>query len=73
VHDPRHERAMDDGWRYVPPGRGQLPLAEAIPILKGEGYDGWLMFEHEKRWHPDLEEPEDIFPLFVEWVKPLIA
>jgi len=31
------------------------------------------MFEHEKRWHPELEEPEEIFPRFVAWVKPLIA
>ena len=73
VHDPQQEHAMDDGWRYVPPGRGQLPLAAAIGLLKESGYDGWIMLEHEKRWHPDLEEPEEIFPQFVEWVKPLIA
>ena len=61
VFDETHARAMKDGWRYVPPGTGQLPLAEAIALLKENNYDGWIMFEHEKRWHDELEEPEVIF------------
>lgn len=73
VYDPDHELAMKDGWRYVFPGEGQLPLAEAINLLKQSGYDGWLLFEHEKRWHPNLAEPEEAFPAFVKWVRPLIA
>jgi len=72
VHEPGHERAMNDGWRYVPPGTGQLPLAEALELLRERGYDGWLMFEHEKRWHRELEEPEVIFPEFVRWVRALL-
>ena len=72
VHEPEHPDAMKDGWRYVPPGEGQLPLKEAIALLKQNGYDGWLLFEHEKRWHPTLPEPEDIFPKFVKWARPLI-
>jgi sugar phosphate isomerase/epimerase len=72
AYDPQHEQAMDDGWRYVLPGTGQLPLAEAIGLLKQHGYDGWIMFEHEKRWHPDLPDPEIAFPAFVQWVRPLI-
>jgi len=72
VYEPEHEQAMDDGWRYVPPGTGQLPLAEAIALLQEHGYDGWIMFEHEKRWHPELPEPEVAFPAFVGWIRPLI-
>ncbi len=72
VYDPKHEQAMEDGWRYVPPGQGELPLAESIGILKKNGYDGWLQFEHEKRWHPALPEPEAIFPQFVSWARTLI-
>ena len=73
VHQPHHERAMQDGWRYVPPGTGQLPLTEALDLLRQEAYDGWIMFEHEKRWHRELEEPEAIFPAFLKWVRPLLA
>ncbi len=73
IYDAEHVQAMKDGWRYVPPGTGQLPLAEAITLLKENGYDGWIMFEHEKRWHDELEEPEVIFPQFVGWARPLIG
>ena len=70
--DPDDPNAMDGGWKYVPPGEGDLPLAESIGILRSGGYDGWLQFEHEKRWHPDLMEPEDIFPMFVSWARKLL-
>jgi len=73
LYDPGSPLAMGDGWHYVAPGTGQLPLAESIALLKANGYVGWLLFEHEKRWHPDLPEPEEIFPAFVKWVRPLIA
>jgi sugar phosphate isomerase/epimerase len=64
---------MGDGWRYVIPGTGVLPLADSIRLLKANGYDGWLQFEHEKRWHPELPEPEEIFPAFVQWVRTVMA
>ncbi|MEP7290495.1 MAG: sugar phosphate isomerase/epimerase [Chloroflexota bacterium] len=67
VFDYSHPEAMEDGWRYVLPGHGQLPLAEAIAVLRQHGYDGWLLFEQEKRWHPELAEPEVAFPAFVRW------
>lgn len=71
IYDTSHSEAMQDGWRYVSPGTGQLPLAEAIALLKDKGYDGWVMFEHEKRWHMELPEPEVIFPEFVAWFRSL--
>ncbi|MDB4698593.1 sugar phosphate isomerase/epimerase [Candidatus Latescibacteria bacterium] len=73
VYEPEHAEAMKDGWRYVAPGTGQLPLKEAIALLKQHDYDGWIMFEHEKRWHQELEDPEDIFPVFSAWARPLIG
>ena len=72
VYAPDHPQAMKDGWRYVLPGAGELPLAEAITLLQANGYDGWILFENEKRWHPTLPEPEIAFPAFVNWVRPLL-
>lgn len=69
VREPDHEHAMDDGWRYVSPGTGDLPLAESVQLLDSHGYDGWVLFEHEKRWHPELAEPELAYPAFVEWFR----
>jgi sugar phosphate isomerase/epimerase len=73
VYDPSHPQAMSDGWRYVLPGEGDLPLADAIGVLRRHGYEGWILFEQEKRWHPTLAEPEVAFPAFARWVKPLIS
>jgi sugar phosphate isomerase/epimerase len=72
LYEPDSPLAMADGWHYVAPGAGELPLVESIELLKADSYDGWLLFEHEKRWHPNLSEPEEIFPQFVQWVRPLI-
>ena len=72
AYDPKHPQAMKDGWRYTLAGEGQLPLAESIAILKRAGYNGYLLCEHEKRWHPELPEPEVMFPAFIKWAKPLI-
>lgn len=69
VYDTEHPQAMKDGWRYVPLGEGQLPLAEAVEVLLIGGYDGYLTFEHEKRWEPELEPPEQAFPHAVQWFK----
>jgi len=73
VHDPAHPNAMADGWRYVPLGLGQLPLEEAMAVLKQKSYRGYLTLEHEKRWHPDLEEPENIFPKAAAWFAQQLA
>lgn len=67
VYDASHPQAMRDGWRYVPIGAGQLPIAPTLRLLAERGYDGYVMFEHEKRWHDELEEPEEIFPMFLDW------
>ena len=73
IYDPKHPQAMSDGWRYVTPGEGDVPLEKAIKLLKAGGYDGYLTFEHEKRWIPDLDEPEMIFPKYVAWVRRVTA
>jgi sugar phosphate isomerase/epimerase len=69
VYAPTSPLAMDDGWYYVTPGTGELPLEESLSLLAESGYDGWLLFEHEKRWHPNLPDPEVIFPQFVDWIR----
>ncbi len=69
VYEPGHPQAMGDGWRYVFPGQGQLPLADAVRLLRLHGYAGWLVFEHEKRWHPTLPEPEEAFAAYAAWAR----
>jgi sugar phosphate isomerase/epimerase len=54
-----------ENYTYVPLGSGEIPLFEAIHALKQRGYDGWLTLEWEKRWCPQIDPPEVIFPQYI--------
>ncbi|MCP4639934.1 MAG: sugar phosphate isomerase/epimerase [bacterium] len=73
VYDPYYPPKMDDGWHYVPLGEGTLPLAEAVHLLRDNGYSGYLTLEHEKRWHGELAEPESAFPQALGWFREALA
>jgi sugar phosphate isomerase/epimerase len=44
--------------RYVLTGTGDVPVRRQVEALQKIGYRGIYSFEWEKRWHPDIEEPE---------------
>ena len=44
--------------KYVLTGRGDVPIQRQVQALQKIGYKGYLCFEWEKAWHPDLEDPE---------------
>ena len=49
---------------YVLTGAGTVPVRDTVRLLAANGYPGFYSFEWEKRWHPELEEPEIAFPQF---------
>jgi sugar phosphate isomerase/epimerase len=53
-------------------GEGDLPIAESIEVLKKHEYDGYLSLEWEKKWHPEIEEPEIAIPAFISYMKQLL-
>ncbi len=58
----RHTHVKDatmegDKIQYRFLGRGEVPVREALQALKKNNYQGFLSFEWEKLWHPELEEP----------------
>lgn len=61
----------ENGFRYTLMGEGEFPVSEALALLNDVGYRGWLSFEWEKKWHPEIEPPEVAFPRFVEVMKAL--
>jgi sugar phosphate isomerase/epimerase len=52
--------------RYVLTGAGEVPVAEQVKVLVSGGYQGYYCFEWEKKWHPEIEEPEVAFPQFAK-------
>ena len=70
VKDAR--RAADGGWQLVLLGAGEVPVAEMLGLLQDGGYPHWISVEWEKRWHPEIEEPELALPqhldLLTRWL-----
>lgn len=58
-----------EGYTYVLLGRGDVPMREAIAALQAGGYDGYFSLEWEKRWVPELEEPEIAIPQYAEQMR----
>ena len=48
-----------------------LPLKAVISRLRQDGYEGFYSFEWEKRWHPELPEPERALPRYVDFMRAL--
>jgi glucosamine-6-phosphate deaminase len=66
----KDERRPPDGkipWPPVLPGRGDFPAARVLDWLRAAGGERWVSFEWEKRWHPEIEDPEVALPHFLRW------
>jgi sugar phosphate isomerase/epimerase len=59
--------------RYVLVGAGEVPVREQVNVLAQAGYAGFYCFEWEKKWHPEIEEPEIAFPHFAKTVGQYLA
>lgn len=67
----RDARAVEgrEHWLPVLAGRGAVSFAEAADALRKLDYDGYISFEWEKYWHPEIEEPEVALPDFAAAMK----
>lgn len=65
---PPLQSAHDDRWEPVLMGTGEFPAQSLIHLLIKSAYDRFVSFEWEKRWHPEIPEPEIALPQFMSWV-----
>ena len=61
-----------EGHRYCHTGEGTIPLAEIVGVLARGGYDGYLTYEWEKIWHPDIPDADEAFPRHVEALRAIV-
>lgn len=59
--------ARDGRWVPVAPGSGELPLQELAEVL--QGWSGWVSFEWERAWHPQIEPLAEALPAAADWVR----
>ena len=52
--------------RYVLTGTGEVPIRSQVQVLTRASYKGYYCFEWEKKWHPEIEEPEVAFPHYAK-------
>jgi sugar phosphate isomerase/epimerase len=52
--------------QYVLTGTGEVPVQQQVEALAQAGYRGAYSFEWEKRWHPEIEEPEVAIAQYAE-------
>jgi sugar phosphate isomerase/epimerase len=73
VKDSRRAPESASGYELCLTGAGDIPLAAIVAVLKHGRYSGYLTFEWEKRWHPELPPPEEAFPGYVACMRGLLA
>lgn len=69
LKDSRAPQAGEKDRRYVLTGMGEVPVKETVQVLKAAGYKGYYCLEWEKRWHPEIEEPEIAFPHYAKTLR----
>ena len=69
VHLKDLKRQCRGTANYVLTGEGEFPFDTMFAALEGVRYEGFLSFEWEKHWHPELAPPEVALPHFMEWWK----
>jgi sugar phosphate isomerase/epimerase len=60
-------------WLPVLAGTGRVSFSEAVASITDLNYDGFVSFEWEKYWHPEIEEPEVALPDFMSAIRDLVA
>jgi len=59
--------------RYVLTGTGEVPVKETVKVLAANGYRGYYCFEWEKKWHPEIEEPEVAIPHYAKVMREYLS
>lgn len=54
-------------------GEGEVPLRELLGQLRDLGFGGYVSFEWEKAWHPEIPDPEIAIPAAAEYLKRAFA
>ncbi|MDR1439562.1 MAG: sugar phosphate isomerase/epimerase [Clostridiales bacterium] len=71
VHVKDCRLAADGSTSAELPGMGEVNIGDIVGRLEADGYAGLYSFEWEKRWRPDIPEPELAFPAYASYMRGL--
>jgi sugar phosphate isomerase/epimerase len=69
VKDARRVAPGSDEWQLVPLGEGEVPVNAQLAALNRMGYNEYVSVEWEKKWHPEIADPEVALPQHIAWLK----
>lgn len=52
----------------VIPGTGNIPIQSILAALEKNSYQGFLCFEWERKWHPEIPPLDEALPRFRSWI-----
>jgi sugar phosphate isomerase/epimerase len=64
VHVKDASQASPQGFDLTLTGTGIMPIGEVVQVLMDAEFTGYVDFEWEKAWHPEIEDPEVAIPHF---------
>ena len=63
-----HLRDSDETGAYQLIGEGTMPIEEIMRALSSVNYDGFISLEWKPEWMEEIQDPEIIFPYFVNFM-----
>lgn len=63
-----HLRDSDDKGEYQLIGEGSMPIGDVMRALSSVNYDAFISLEWKPEWIDELDDPEIIFPHFVNYM-----
>jgi sugar phosphate isomerase/epimerase len=73
VKDAVRDPSERTGWKLVLLGDGEVPVKEIMRTWAQHGYDGYVCVEWEKKWHPEIPDPEVAFPQHAKVLREYLA
>jgi fatty-acyl-CoA synthase len=71
VKDALRTGPTEKDWQLTLLGEGEVPVREQLQLLQQNGYNSYASVEWEKKWHPEIPEPEVALPQHIRWLKEL--
>ena len=68
----KDSKMIDGKVAYKMVGHGDIPIKEAVLLLKQNNYNGYISLEWVKRWNMELEEPGIVFSGFVDYMDKIL-
>lgn len=73
VHVKDGSVATPEKFDLVLTGDGIVPIGDAVKVLLTADFTGYVDFEWEKAWHPEIEDPEIAIPHFRTAIDQLVS